>query len=193
MPSSGSAAPTQRSPVRMAIGLKVAILPVETSLRSRPAPSTRGPSIEPLRKTSRRSAGSTLVEVLGGAVIVAIAIPGILYTTVQVAMLRRADEERNMAMVGCQGKIEDLRDLPPAGLAACHGSGFAVDVDQDSVNDLAPLPNDPDGLPGELSIVVEEATSEKVLYRVRATVRWSGQSGARAFWLETLMTDRRGH
>jgi hypothetical protein len=152
-----------------------------------------GPSTKPLRTRSHRSAGFSLIEVLGGTVIAAIAIPGILYTTVKVAMLRRADEERNLALAGCQGRLETLRDLPLAGVLACDGTGFAVDVDQDAVTDLAPLPDDADGLPGEVSVVVEEASGDEVLYRVRVTVRWAGQSGARTFWLETLMTDRRGH
>jgi type II secretory pathway pseudopilin PulG len=144
------------------------------------------------RERTRRSGGFTLIELLGSVVIASIALPGILYATVNMSRLKRVDEQRNLAYAACRSQIERLRNLAIVDLPLQDGAGFAVDVDSNGQEELYAAPDDADGLPGEISVAVQEAAGGRTLYRVGATVRWSGAAGAQVFWLQTFMTSRRG-
>ena len=146
-----------------------------------------------IRGGRRGSEGFTLIEVMGGIVIASIALPWILFMTTNLAALRRVGEQRNLAVAACRARIEVLRSLPFAELPAQDDTGFAVDVDQNTRAELRAPPGDPDGLPGEVSLSVQDSAAGKTIYRVRATVRWMSASGPRTFWLETLMTNRWGN
>ena len=53
------------------------------------------------------------------------------------------------------------------------------------------MPGDPDGLPGEFSVVEDPASTGVKLYRVSATVVWRGVTGDRQIRLETLVGERK--
>ncbi len=144
------------------------------------------------RKRARYSGGFTLVEIMGSVVIASIALPGILYATVNMSALRRVDGERNLAFAACREQIERLRQLPIVDLPLQDGTGFVVDADGNGREELHAAPDDGDGLPGEISVGVEETDGVRTLYRVRVIVRWAGAAGTKAFSLNTLMTSRRG-
>lgn len=131
-----------------------------------------------------------MVELLVAMVASVLVIGATLSMTSQHAKLRRADRERNLALVACRNNLEELRSVPFTSLPAMDGVGFDVPGSTGAPGGLEPLPGDADGLPGQFSVTVDQASGGSILYLVRATVTWSGSLGEQTFELETLIGER---
>ena len=115
----------------------------------------------------------------------------ILSVVLQSSKTRRLDSEINLAFVACRNNLDELRSIPFAQLAAMDGQGFDVPGVNGSPGGLQPVPGDPDGLPGQFTVVVDKTGGGKTLYRVSATVIWTGVLRRKQFVLETLIGERK--
>ena len=134
--------------------------------------------------------GSTMIELmvmLSTAVIVLLAT---LSGVVQHGRQRRANAELSLAMGACRNTLEELRSVDFSTLPSVNGQGFDVPAFDGSPSGLPPAEGDLDGLPGLITITVEETDGTDTLYRVRAAVEWKGINPNRRFVLETLFADR---
>ena len=135
--------------------------------------------------------GSTLVELMmlmSTAVIVLLAT---LSGVVQHGRQRQAKGELSLAMGACRNTLEELRSVDFATLPTVNNQGFDVPALDGSPGGLTPPEGDLDGLPGLITITIEETDGTNILYRVRAEVEWRGISPNWRFSMETLLTDRK--
>lgn len=135
-------------------------------------------------------AGATLVDLLMGTVVATVGLLGVLNISTHVQKLRRIDHELGHAHAACRNTIEELRSLPLASLPTLDGSGFDVAGPNGATDFLMALPDDPDGLPGHITVAVEHQTPAATLYRVRAEVVWTGSAGRQSTALECWMGAR---
>ena len=56
---------------------------------------------------------------------------------------------------------------------------------------LDALPGDPDGLPGEIHVVVSQTNAIATLYLVTTRVRWRGATRGGDFQMQCLMGERK--
>ena len=130
------------------------------------------------RRHGRGQRGSTLVELMIGAILAGQGG----------ARPRGGQLELDLALNAARKKIEDLRALPIAEVPAQDGKGFAVSGPTGS---LRAKPDDADGLPGRVRVEVAESVGAETLYRITASVDWTGVSKERTFSLVSLIGDRR--
>ena len=135
--------------------------------------------------------GFSLVELMVGMVASVVAIEAALSMTVYHSKLRRVDEEVQLALVACRNNLEELRSLPFASLLAKNGVGFDVAGKNGAASGgLRAVPGDPDGLPGQFTVTVDQTSGTETVYRVQATVTWTGVTRRQTFSLETLVGPR---
>lgn len=135
--------------------------------------------------------GSTLVELIIGAVVSLVLISAVLTVVVQQGHQRQSATESSLAMSAASNILEQMRTLQMSSLKAMHGKGFDVPGVNGSTNGLHAVPGDVDGRPGRLSVVVEQSTASAVLYRVIAIVRWRGVNGDQTLRFSTLISERK--
>ena len=115
-----------------------------------------------------------------------------LSTAVQQSAQRQMDAETSLAIAAGESNLEELRSVDFTALPGLDGTGFDVpDARGNPGGGLRPVPGDPDGLPGEIAVTVDQSVGGATLYRVRARVRWTGARGRRTLDLETLIGNRR--
>ena len=134
--------------------------------------------------------GFALVELMIGVVIAILGLSGVYTATMQCSRMRRADLDTCLSMQACHDRIEEIRALPFNQILAQNGVRFAVDTNADGIADLRSPRGDASSLPGRVTVTTEAAAAGEVLYRVNVSVIWSGSSGTRTCWLETLMANR---
>lgn len=134
--------------------------------------------------------GFSLVEVMIGMVTSVLVVGSTLSMTLQHAKLRKVDEEVELALKACRNNLEELRSVPIANLPAMNGVGFDVPGKNGAAGGLHAVPGDADGLPGQFTVTVDQTAGGKTIYRVRATVTWTGTQRRQTFELETLMGPR---
>jgi type II secretory pathway pseudopilin PulG len=144
-----------------------------------------------IRRTRGGERGLTLVDLLAGLAIAMVVLGGVLTTISSTTKLRRVDDELALAFVACRTQLEELRNAPFNTLAGMHGTRFSVRVAGSAVGELRAAPGVPPDQPGLISVTVYATSGSEVVYRVRASVTWSGVSGVRTFSMETLITNRR--
>lgn len=83
-----------------------------------------------------------------------------------------------------------MRSLPFADIAAVDGRGFDVPGTNGQPGGLHARAGDADGLPGLLTVTVEEQTGAEILYRITGTVSWTGAAGDQDFRLEILISNK---
>jgi hypothetical protein len=141
--------------------------------------------------TPVRSAGFSLIDLVGGVVLAVIALGGVITTTIAASKMRRVDQELVLAHQACRSQLEAIADMTGAQIAAQHGATFAVDGDADGTNDLTPASGATQ--PGSVTVAVaENGGPGVVLYRVTVLVRWTGANGVRSYSMTALKTPRRG-
>ena len=123
-------------------------------------------------KVATREEGTTLVEVMVSALIAVVLVGAILSVVISQASQRRSTTEQSLALGAALNNLEQLRAVPIATLPTLDGTGFDVPGLTGQPIGLNPIPGDPDGLPGEFTIVVDQTSGSVILYRVIATVAW---------------------
>lgn len=136
-------------------------------------------------------AGTSLLELLVGIVIVVIVLGAVLKMTLQHSKSRVQSQELHLALSACRNNLEELRSLPFVSIPGLHGVGFDVPDSTGNPGGLNPVPGDPDGLPGQFSVSVDKSSGPEVLYRVIALVDWTGSHGKERFSLEMLLGRRK--
>lgn len=138
-----------------------------------------------------RETGTSLVELMLGAAIVITLLLAISTSVVSQTRLRRLSEERNLAMVACRNTIETLRDVDFATLPGLTGNGFDILGNNGNGGGLTPVPGDADGLPGRITVTVDQTSGGETLYLITLTVDWTGVNGVQHFELRSLMAERK--
>ena len=131
-----------------------------------------------------------LIELLMATVVSVIGLLTILTGVVQSAKLRRIDEETSIAFAACRETLDEIRNIPISQLPTLTGVGFDVLAVDGSPGGLNCLPEDDDGLPGVIDVVVDQSGGGSTIYRVTATVAWIGIRGRQKFYLDTLVGER---
>ncbi len=139
---------------------------------------------------ANRIGGFSLVELMLGVVASVLVIGATLSMTLHVAKLRRVDQEIHLALVACRNNLEEPRSVPFSTLPTMNGVGFDVPGKNGAPGGLNAVPGDPDGLPGQFAVTVDQTTGGETMYLVKATVTWSGSLRRQSFELETLMGPR---
>ncbi len=141
--------------------------------------------------TDSQEAGTSLVEVMFAAVLIVTFVGALLTVAVRQGVHRQVNSETSLAMTAALDNLERIRNVPFATLLTLNGSGFDVPGLNGQPKGLRPLAGDPDELPGELTVVVDQASGGTTLYRVRATVLWQGVSRVRRLQIDTLIAERK--
>ena len=81
--------------------------------------------------------------------------------------------------------------MPFSGMAAIHGTGFDVLDIKGNPGGLACLPNDADGLPGQISVTVDQAAGAEKNYRVVLTVQWRGAQKNGRYRMQAILGERK--
>ena len=124
-----------------------------------------------------------------GTVLIVVGLFALLSSSIRLAGLQRLDTEVGLAYAACKNSLEELRVVSGAALPALHGTGFGVFAPDGVTLALRPVPGDPDGLPGEIAVSLDQTAAGATLYRIEASVTWAGSSGRHECRLSTL---RRG-
>lgn len=138
-----------------------------------------------------RCAGFTLIELMSVLVLMTVGILGVLTTATRVNALRKLDEELALAVRACQSTMEEIRGLPIAQVPALNGVGFDVPGREGQPGGVAPVPGDADGLPGRITVAVDQTGGGVTLYRVTLDVDWSRGNGKQAFKFQSLLIERK--
>ena len=107
------------------------------------------------------------------------------------SQLRRAAEERNLAMVACRNTVEQLRDTSFAQLASLNGTGFDVPGPNGAAHGLRTVPGDADGLAGSFTVAVDQTSGTETIYLVTLSVDWVGVRGRQQFQVRSLFAERK--
>ena len=136
--------------------------------------------------------GLSLVEVMVAAVLVIVFVGSVLTLAVRQGAHRQVNVETMLATTAAIDAVERIRNESFATLLSLNGSDFDVLSVNGKPGGLRALPDDPDGLPGQIAVAIEEQKSGTYfLYRVTATVDWRGVSGARRIQVSTLVSERK--
>jgi Tfp pilus assembly protein PilV len=138
----------------------------------------------------RDEGGFSFVELLGGMVLLLMAVAAIYRMNTYGARHRRVDDERQQAFAACRSRLEELRLLPIAALPAQSGTRFLVDVDGDGAGDLHATADNLTGLPGLVTVTTEATSGSETIHRVVVAVVWEGIAGRQTFAMTTLIADR---
>lgn len=135
--------------------------------------------------------GSSLVELMIAAIVSLVLIGAVLSTVIQQGHQRQSTTETSLAVGAALNILEQLRTVDEATIPMLDGVGFDIPGSNGRPRGLTPQPGDTDGRPGQLSVFVDQDTAGVRLYRVVATVAWTGVSGKRRIRLQALMGERK--
>ena len=141
--------------------------------------------------TKPHEEGFFLVELVLTTIILVASLLTIMTGVIRAEKLRRVDSEYKLAFVACRESIDELRLTEGTAIPGLNGAGFDVAGIDGSVASLRCVPGDPDQLPGQLEIVVDESNPWVTLYRVTATVNWIGVAGLQQLRIRTLLIERK--
>ncbi len=125
------------------------------------------------------------------AVLVVGFVGSLLAVSTQMGSHGRVNQETTLALSAALDTIERVRDVDFATLPALHGADFDVPGTNGNPGGLAAAPGDPDGLPGEITVAIDQQSGGVKIYRVTVTVTWRGVAGRRRIALESLVGERR--
>jgi len=133
----------------------------------------------------------SLMEVMVGAVLVVVFLGAMLSLTVRQGSQRQLHHEMSLAIAAAIDNLEHVRSVPFITVPTLDGSGFDVPGSNGLAGGLKAQAGDADGLPGQLHVEIASSSGAYKLYRVTATVSWSGVNGNRTISLRTLLEDRK--
>lgn len=131
---------------------------------------------------TKRTAGFSLVEMLGAVTILAVALLGVISTIVTVMSLNEDTRGRTLALTSAQRMMEQVQSNVHHEIPTL----FASPNDTFDVPGLTPQ----DGSSTVGSIAVD--ATDAGLYVVTITVAWKGKTGNRSFSLARRLVDERG-
>ncbi|MHC5065116.1 MAG: PilW family protein [Planctomycetota bacterium] len=140
---------------------------------------------------TRGQDGFSLVDLMIGMVVSMVLIGAVLSVVHQQGEERRSTEEGTLALSAVRNNLELMRDMSGTQILALHGTGFDVPGSNGAAGGLSAVPGDPDGLPGEFAVTVDQVGGGGAIYRVVASVNWSGVSGRRRISLQALVGERK--
>jgi len=135
--------------------------------------------------------GFSLIELLCGISVAIILICGAMVGVAQHQAQRRVHGEQILAMTACRNTMEMLRSVDITALPGYDNTGFDVLGQNGQAHGLDALPGDPDGLPGEIHVVVSQTNASATLYLVTTRVRWRGATRGGDFQMQCLMGERK--
>ena len=135
-------------------------------------------------------AGALLIEILIGTVTIMIALTAVMSVVLSSAVMRQQNAELTLAYSAASNALEELRTLPIDELLARDASNFACPALNGTEDGLLPVDGDVDGMPGEITVVLDSSGSGSNVYHVVALVRWAGVNGSQTLQLETLIGER---
>lgn len=136
--------------------------------------------------------GSSLIELMIAAMVSLVLVGAVLSTVIQQGHQRQATTETALALSAALNNLEQLRTVDEADLPGLDGTDFPVPAANGKpTGGLTPQPGDPDGYPGKLSVFVDQNSGGVTLYRVVATVSWTGVNGKRQIRLQALLGERK--
>ena len=138
-----------------------------------------------------RQKGSSLIELMIAALISLVLIGAVLSTVIQQGHQRQASAETSLALSAALNTLEQMRTMDEATLVSRDGKNFDVPGSNGGAGGLTPQPDDFDGLPGQISVIEDLKKGGVTLYRVVATVSWTGVSGKRQIRLQSLIGERK--
>lgn len=144
-------------------------------------------TLSPGRSTA---SGSVLIELMLSSALVVVALAHTVNLAVQSGKVRQANSEQQLAFTAARDMLEEIRALPLSEVPALNGVGFDIPGENGAPGGLRPQPGDADGLPGAITVTVDNTTLGHTLYRVRTSVLWTGVVGRRQVQLECLRTTR---
>lgn len=131
----------------------------------------------PALARSRR--GFTLVDVVVSTVLFVVGLLSLANVAVTIQSLRRADEEKKLALTALLEELRAIETTPFQDLVATHdGRGFTVFVEGAAAPAFRPLPADPDGMPGIVVIETPDPPGDPgLLLEALVTLEWEGSFG----------------
>ncbi len=138
-----------------------------------------------------RERGASLLELMVALVAAATILGAIISTLTRHSLQRQTMTELNLAAAAALDNIEELRSVDYAQLATKNGVGFDVPGLNGAAGGLRAKPGDLDGLPGKITVAVEQSFGAAVLYRAQVEVEWVGAQGTRSIRFETLLGGRK--
>lgn len=138
-----------------------------------------------------RQEGTSLVELMLSMIVGLVLIGAVLSVVIQQSHLRQSNAESSLAVGAALNTLERLRTLDDATFPTLDGTGFDIPGLNGQPGGLQPVPGDLDGLPGHLSVLVEQTSGGATLYRVVATVSWTGAGGRKRINLQSFVGERK--
>jgi prepilin-type N-terminal cleavage/methylation domain-containing protein len=157
-----------------AAGGRVPLRPVQQGmndpLRSTPLP------IDVVR---RRQRGFTLVEVSIASVLLVIGLLALAHVALTIRSMQRADEERALATGALLDELRSIETTRFSDLTATFdGVGFDVTLPGAATPALRPLPGDPDGRVGLVTIDAPDPPKDATeLLEANVSLDWDGAFG----------------
>ena len=125
------------------------------------------------------------------AVFILVFLNALITVAVRQGVHRQTNLETSLAMTAALHNLEQIRSVPFAVMPTLDGAGFDVLSLNQEPGGLRAISGDDDGLPGQLSVKVDQSADGATIYLVTATVSWTGVSKNRELRFDTLIGERK--
>lgn len=142
-------------------------------------------------RTRSEESGFSLIDLMIGAMVSIILIGAVLTVIVHQGHLRQSNTETSLALNACMNTLENMRALDTSGILTMNGTGFDIPGPNGQPNGLTPVAGDLDGLPGAVTVVIDQSSGGNTLYLVVCSVTWTGVTGRRIYSMQTVMGERK--
>lgn len=136
------------------------------------------------RHGQRRAGGFTLIELTIAAVVLLIALLGLMATMAYCARLDMDTEETTIALHGVRQRLEVLEATNYNNLPALNGTTYAIDTTNPLLDRLRPIP----GRAKVITVnVAQKFPPNAMLLEVTVTAEWTGALGRRSLEMKSLI------
>ncbi len=140
---------------------------------------------------TRRCEGFSLIEIMIGSILVVTFLGSVMSLVAQQGVHRRTNLQTTLATNAALSRLEEVRGMDISDVPKLDGTDFDVLGVGGETGGLQPIAGDPDGLPGEFTVTIDQTSAGVTLYRVTATVTWRDGNRERSLWLESLVGERK--